>query len=424
MHKPFFFIVSPPVMAHFANSVLPAFGKECFLVTLRTKQSIYIPMTITLAFDSFKGSLTSEEVAQAFQEGLHSVQPHCSVRKAYIADGGEGTANALMHTLEGTWVETEVQDPLGRPISAQYGIIDDGHTAIIEMASASGLTLLKEDERNPLKTSTYGTGQLIAHAIKGGCTRFLVGIGGSSTNDGGTGMLCALGFRFLDKERKELVGGGEILERIASIDDSHVLPDIQETEFIVACDVANPLYGPEGAAYVFAPQKGADAGMVGRLDMGLRNFAEAIRHFCGKDVSSIPGAGAAGGMGAGLMALLNAKLTRGIDMVLDAMNFEDMVRGSDLVITGEGCIDRQTIMGKAPSGILRIASSQGIPTIAIGGCIKWCKELEESGFTKIICTNEDNVPKELAMQHDIAFNRVRQTGKIIGEQLHTIGLHT
>lgn len=374
-------------------------------------------MTITLAFDSFKGSLSSQEVAEAFQEGLQSVLPHCSVRKAYIADGGEGTAGALVNTLEGKWVETEVSDPLGRPIIAQYGIIEHGSTAIIEMASASGLTLLKEDERNPLNTSTYGTGQLIAHAINGGCRKILVGIGGSATNDGGTGMLHALGFRFLNKEGNELVGGGEILEQIASIDDSGILHEIEETEFIVACDVTNPLYGPEGAAYVFAPQKGADADMVKRLDLGLRNFAEAILGFSGKDVSSLPGAGAAGGMGAGLMAMLKAKATRGIDMVLDAMKFENMVKGCDLVITGEGCIDHQTVMGKAPSGVLHIASKHGIPTIAIGGCIKWCKELEESGFAQIVCINEDHIPKELAMRHDIAFMHVRQTGEKISKQI-------
>lgn len=372
-------------------------------------------MTITLAFDSFKGSLTSDEVADAFHEGLLSALPHCTVNKVCIADGGEGTAEALVRTLKGEWCETMVSDPLGRLIKARYGIIMHESTAIIEMASASGLPLLSPDERNPMKTTTYGTGQLIAHAISLGYRKFLVGIGGSATNDGGTGMLRALGFRFLDKEGGELTGGGEILGHIHRIDSSKALPQLSECQFTVACDVDNPLYGPKGAAHVFAPQKGANAETVERLDKGLRNYAKAIHRFTGKDISHVPGAGAAGGMGAGMMAMLNARLAKGIDFVLDALHFDDIIKGSDLVVTGEGRIDRQTLMGKAPGGVLKRATLQSIPTIAIGGCIQWCKELLDSGFKEILSINPDNLPEAQAMQHGTAMENVRRTGRILAE---------
>lgn len=377
-------------------------------------------MTIVLAFDSFKGSLTSDEVAEAFEKGLHETIPDCIVKKVCIADGGEGTAETLVRALKGKWIETYATDPLGRSIKAHYGIIDRGQTAIIEMAGASGLTLLKKDERNPMKATSFGTGELIAHALKNGCRKILLGIGGSATNDGGTGLLRALGFRFLDKEGKNLDSGGEILGSIVGIDCSQVMPEVRDTQFIVACDVTNPLYGPEGAAYVFAPQKGADKGMVKMLDAGLQNFAKKIQMHNGKDIAHIPGSGAAGGCGAGLIGLLGARLERGIDMLLDAVHFEETIKGSDLVVTGEGCIDHQAIMGKAPSGVLRAASAQGIPTIAIGGRIAWCKELQESGFADIICINEDGISTEDAMRHDIAIANVKRAGKRVGRGFYNI----
>lgn len=374
-------------------------------------------MTVTLAFDSFKGSLTSEEVADAFQEGVLSALPHCTVNKVCIADGGEGTAEALVRTLLGEWCETTVSDPLGRDIKARYGIIRHEHTAIMEMASASGLPLLSPEERNPMKTTTYGTGQLIAHAISQGCRKFLVGIGGSATNDGGTGMLRALGFRFLDKDGQELAGGGEILGHIHRIDASLTLPQLSECQFTVACDVDNPLYGPNGAAHIFAPQKGADAEMVALLDKGLHVYAEAIQRSLGKDIAHIHGAGAAGGMGAGMIAMLDARLMKGIDLVLNTINFDDIIKGSDLVVTGEGRIDRQTLMGKAPGGVLKRATAQGIPTIAVGGCIQWCKELQESNFKEIICINPDDLPETEAMQYDIAMKNVRHIGRQVATMI-------
>lgn len=372
---------------------------------------------ITIAVDSFKGSLSSREVADAFEEGFKSQYPKCEVVKVSIADGGEGTVDALVETLNGELVKALVVDPLGRTISAQYGIIDDGRTAVMEMSAASGLPLIAPTERNPLRTSTYGTGEMIVDAIKRGCRKFLVGIGGSATNDGGTGMLRALGFRFLDAEGNELIGGGEILERIDQIDASTARAELAECEFIVACDVTNPLYGPEGAAYVFAPQKGADAAMVERLDLGLRNYARAIERFNGVQVDAIAGAGAAGGLGGGFKALLGARLEPGIDMVLNAMQFSKIIAGSDLVITGEGRIDRQTTMGKAPSGVLREATAQGIPTIAIGGAVQPCKELEQSGFAAVLPIVAGPIALEVAMQRDTAIENVRRTATQIAKIL-------
>ncbi|MBR5135923.1 MAG: glycerate kinase [Rikenellaceae bacterium] len=364
---------------------------------------------ITIAVDSFKGSLSSREVADAFEAGFRTRIPDCEVRKVSIADGGEGTVDALVETLNGDYVEARVADPLGRPIVARYGVIDGGTTAVMEMSAASGLPLIAPEERNPLLTSTYGTGEMIVHAMERGCRKFLVGIGGSATNDGGTGMLRALGFRFLDAEGRELVGGGEILERIAEIDSLNARKELNECEFVVACDVTNPLYGPEGAAYVFAPQKGADAAMVERLDQGLRTYARAIERYNGVQVDQIAGAGAAGGLGGGFKALLGARLERGIDMVLNAMQFDRIIAGSDLVITGEGRIDRQTTMGKAPSGVLREATAQGIPTIAIGGAVQVCDELEHSGFAAVLPIVAGPVMLEVAMQREVAIANVRRT---------------
>ena len=364
---------------------------------------------ITIAVDSFKGSLSSREVADAFEAGWRERIPNCQVRKVSIADGGEGTVDALVETLNGDYVEARVADPLGRPIVARYGVIDGGTTAVMEMSAASGLPLIAPEERNPLLTSTYGTGEMIAHAMERGCRKFLVGIGGSATNDGGTGMLRALGFRFLDAEGRELVGGGEILERIAQIDSSNARKELGECEFVVACDVTNPLYGPEGAAYVFAPQKGADAAMVERLDQGLRIYARAIERYNGVQVDQIAGAGAAGGLGGGFKALLGARLERGIDMVLNAMQFDKIIAGSDLVITGEGRIDRQTTMGKAPSGVLREAMALGIPTIAIGGAVQVCDELEHSGFVAVLPIVAGPVALEMAMRREVAIANVRRT---------------
>lgn len=364
---------------------------------------------ITIAVDSFKGSLSSREVADAVEQGVVAVLPECEVRKVSIADGGEGTVEAMVENLAGEWVEIEVCDPLMRPIKARYGVVDEGRTAVMEMSAASGLPLLSEAERNPLKTTTYGTGQMIADAVGRGCRKILIGIGGSATNDAGVGMLSALGFRFYDAAGEQLSCGGEVLQRIERIDSSGVMPQLAECEVVVACDVKNPLYGETGAAYVFAPQKGADEAMVKSLDSGLRNFARVVEQFCGEDLSMWPGAGAAGGLGFGFRALLGAQLCPGIDMVLDAIRFSSIVEGGDLVITGEGKIDRQTVMGKAPSGVLRVASHFGIPTVAIGGAVEMCEELAESDFVAILPVVAGPVTLQEAMRKDVAHKNIRRT---------------
>lgn len=366
---------------------------------------------IAVAVDSFKGSLSSREVADAFEVGVRRVLPHCEVRKVSVADGGEGTVDALVEMLDGEYVTPTVADPLMRPIKARYGIVDDGCMAVMEMSAASGLPLLSPEERNPLKTTTYGTGEMIADALMRGCRKFLVGIGGSATNDAGVGMLRALGFRFFDSEGQELIGGGEILECIETIDDSAVMEELCEATFTVACDVTNPLYGPRGAAYVFAPQKGADEAMVERLDAGLRNFAEAVERYNGERIATLPGAGAAGGLGGGFKALLGARLERGVEMVLGAMRFDDIIADCDLVITGEGRLDAQTVMGKTPSGVLCAAQRRNIPCVAIGGAVAQCKELEESGFAAILPIVSGPILLEQAMQRDVAMANVERTAE-------------
>ena len=375
-------------------------------------------MTITLAFDSFKGSLRSDEVADAFEDGLRTSMPDCTILKANIADGGEGTMDALTGKLNATTISMVTTDPLDRPINAQYSIIDNGSTAIIELAVASGLTLLQNEERNPMLTSTYGTGLLIADALKRGCRKIILGIGGSATNDGGTGILDALGFRFLDTNGNRLRGCGESLTKIHTIDTTQVMQEVREATIILACDVTNPLCGPNGAAHDFAKQKGGTPDMIQSLDKGLHKFAEIIGYHTNKHIYSIPGSGAAGGVGGGLAGMLNARLKRGIEVIFDIIGFEKMVRESDYVITGEGKIDRQTLMGKAPSGVLQIATRHGVPTIAIGGNVEWCEELEQSGFHTIVNINTDNIPLKTAMQHDVATENVRRAGIRIGKLLY------
>lgn len=367
---------------------------------------------IIVASDSFKGSLSSLDVAEAASKAINEVYPRCEVVKVDVADGGEGTMDALRRTLGGEKIWVEVSDPLGRPIQASYVILEDGVTAVLEMAVASGLPLLAPDERNPLKTSTYGTGQLIADALNNGCRKFLVGIGGSATNDAGMGMLQALGYRFSDAQGNILHGCGESLEGVASIDVSSVNPALSEAQFIVACDVEAPLYGPTGAAYVFAPQKGADPAMVERLDNGLKHFSEVALQCleATEDYSQSPGAGAAGGLGFGFIAFLNAHLERGIEMVLDAIGFDELIKGASLVITGEGRVDSQTLTGKTPFGVLKRAMKQDIPVVAIGGSVTLKpKAAIEAGFAGVYAVTPAGMPLEIAMQPTVASENICNT---------------
>lgn len=365
-------------------------------------------MKIVVASDSFKGSMTSIEVAHSTKEGVLQVYPGAEVVCVNVADGGEGTVEAIVDALNGEIVEVPVSNPLMQPIIAHYGIA--GNTAIIEMAAASGLPLLTPEQRNPWLTSTFGTGEMIMDAISRGCRHFLVGIGGSATNDAGTGMLQALGFRFYDANDHLIqhCTGGRMAD-IARIDESSVPAALREASFTVACDVDTPFCGPEGAAPVFAPQKGADPEMVIRLDKAMASLAQVIQQHYNVNITPIPGAGAAGGMGGAFYACLQATLKKGIDMVLDAIHFDSIIQGADLVITGEGKVDFQTAKGKTAAGVLARAKKQHIPVIAIGGCVEMCESVMQMGFAGIYPILEENVPLEVAMQREFAMSNVTKT---------------
>ena len=374
-------------------------------------------MKIVVASDSFKGSLSSRAVAEAAVRGIRQMMPVCEVVGVNVADGGEGTVDAVVEALGGKIVTATVNDPLGRPILARYGVV--GKMAVIEMAAASGLTLLTDEERNPWLTSTYGTGEIIMDAVKRGCRDFLVGLGGSATNDAGMGMLQALGFRFYDIDDQEIIDGcGGRLQDVARIDDTGVMDAVRQCRFTVACDVDTPFCGSEGAAYVFAPQKGADMEMVARLDSGMVSFAKVIEKTYGIDVTSMAGAGAAGGMGGGFYVFLNATLKRGVDMVLDAIAFDSIIRGADLVITGEGKIDYQTVKGKTAAGVLARAKAQDIPVVAIAGRVEMCDSVAQMGFAGVYAIWEEEMPLEVAMQSNTAAANVEKTVKKIVTNLH------
>lgn len=361
---------------------------------------------VVVASDSFKGCLTSMQVAEGVETGIHMCCPDCQVVKLAVADGGEGTIDALLETMGGRRVSVEVSDPLGRSCRAEYAMLNDGMTAVMEMSSASGLTLLKPEERNPLLASTFGTGQMIVDAMDRGCRRFLIGIGGSATNDAGMGMLEALGCRFLDEDGNALQGCGESMSRIATIDLSNLRSEIGESEFIVACDVDSPFHGPKGAAYVYAPQKGATPGMVIRLDDGLKNMADVIVRETGIHVADMPGAGAAGGLGGAFKVFLNAELRRGAEMVLDVIGFDETIKDADLVITGEGKIDAQTMTGKLPYAVAQRASSQGIPVLAICGR---AETQSHPSFTAICPITPPETPLQTALQPSVAIRNLIDT---------------
>lgn len=324
-------------------------------------------MRIIVAPDSYKGSLSAIEVANAMERGIFAVFTDAQVSKVPIADGGEGTVDALVTATGGQLKQTTVNGPLGDAVEAHWGILGDKKTAVIEMAAASGLTLIPNQQRNPLVTTTYGTGQLIKAALDKGMRKLIIGIGGSATNDGGTGMAKALGVKFLDSFENELPEGGAALRNLARIDVSELDPRLAETTILVACDVDNPLYGPRGASAVYGPQKGATPAMVEELDQALKHYAEVAKLSFGKDVALNPGAGAAGGLGAGLMLFTQAELRPGVQIVLEATGFEEKVKLVDLVITGEGRTDFQTAFGKAPVGVASIAKKFNVPAVCLSG---------------------------------------------------------
>lgn len=354
-------------------------------------------MKILIAPDKFKGSLSAEEVCESTAAALKQLDPTITIQSISMADGGEGTAQLLTTQTHGRWITCVVTDPLFRKIEAGYGISGDGTTAFIEMAAASGLQLLSLPERNPLKTTSFGTGELIADALHKGVKNIVLAIGGSATNDAGIGMAAALGSHFFNHQGKILTPTGENLTQLHSMDIGELQKRMKNITVTVLCDVNNPLSGPQGAAYVFAPQKGADAKTVTLLDQGLKNFAAVVKRDFDLTVE-FPGAGAAGGLGAGAKVFLNATLTRGIDYVIEALKVDAAIRNADLIITGEGKMDIQTLSGKVVAGVASCATRLNKPVIALVGK----NELTESawkqlGLRQVISLVDDTTPVEVAM---------------------------
>ncbi len=337
-----------------------------------------------LAPDSFKGSMTAREVCDAMEKGIKKILPNAECIKVPMADGGEGTMQSLSDASNGTICEMEVTGPLGKPVTAKYAILGDGETGTIEMASASGLHLVDANTRNPLITTTFGTGELIKACLDKGIRQLIIGIGGSATNDGGAGMAQALGVHFLDKQGKELPFGGAALGSLDRIDISEIDKRLADIEVRVACDVTNPLCGETGASAIFGPQKGATPEMVKILDKALEYYADTINKQLGLHIKGVPGSGAAGGLGAGLLAFTNARLEKGIDIVVNYTGLEKIIKKADYVFTGEGGIDHQTQYGKTPFGVAQIAQKENKKVIAIAGYVgKGTEQLYNLGFDAI-----------------------------------------
>ncbi len=355
-------------------------------------------MKIVIAPDSFKGSLSALEVAKSIQKGILNVDETIETVIVPMADGGEGTVQSLIDASGGKIVDLKVHDPLFREINSFYGIMGDGVTAVIEMAAASGLPLLNPEERNPLLTTTYGTGELIKDALNRGCKNFIIGLGGSATNDGGCGMAQALGVKFLDENGNELDMSGDQLSNIWSIDLSGIDMRIKNASFLAACDVDNPLCGAKGASAVYGPQKGASEKDVITLDNGLNHFAQIVKQQLKLDIKDVPGSGAAGGLGAGVLIFLNARLERGITIVTRTTQLAEKMDGADLVITGEGKIDFQTAFGKTPFGVAQIAKTKNIPVIVLAGSLgEGYQSLYEKGFDGIFSI----IDKPMSLQEAI-----------------------
>jgi len=346
-------------------------------------------MKIVIAPDSYKGSIYASDAARAMADGVRRVLPDAEVVLVPVADGGDGTLETLVETSGGRIITSDVTGPLGETVSAEWGAMGDGVTAVAEMARTSGLALVRLEDRDPLNATTYGLGEVILEALEAGYRRFILGIGGSATNDAGAGMAQALGVRLLDADGAELPPGGAALARLARIDAAGLDPRAAEAEFDVACDVNNPLTGPEGASAVYGPQKGATPEMVEQLDSALANFAEVVKRDLGADVNDVPGSGAAGGLGGGIMAFLGGRLRPGVDIVLDTVDLASRLDGADLIITGEGCMDFQTVYNKAPIGVARLAGERSIPVIGVSGSLG-------DGFTDV---HEHGIAAAVAITH-------------------------
>lgn len=371
---------------------------------------------VVVASDSFKGCLTSLQVADAVEAGVKSVYPSCEVVKLSVADGGEGTVQALSDAMNGEIVNILVKDPLGREVSASYAMIREKETAVIEVSAASGLTLLSPQERNPLAASSYGSGQIISDALSRGCRNFLMCIGGSAVNDAGMGMLSALGFRFLDEEGNRLEGSGADMSEVCDVDLSQVDPALGEAVFTVACDVDSPFCGTQGAAYVFAPQKGASPEQVKILDEGMSHFASVMKKLTGIDVINIPGAGAAGGIGGAMASFLGSELKSGAEMVLDAVRFDEVLYDTDMVITGEGCLDGQTMTGKLPYCVAQRSAKADVPVAAVCGRA----EVDECQyFGAIIPVTPAAMPLNEAMIPSVASENIKKAvASFLHDRLH------
>lgn len=337
-------------------------------------------MKIVIAIDSLKGSLSSMEAGHAIEQGIRNVLPETKVLVKPLADGGEGTTEALVEGLGGDMVQVQVHGPLETPVNAAYGVIRESNTAIMEMAAAAGIILVGKDKR-PLDATTYGVGEMIRDAITRGCREFIIGIGGSATNDGGIGMLTALGYEFLDAEGKPAGIGAGALYKVAKICDDKVMPELKDCHFRIACDVTNPLCGENGSTYIYGPQKGLTVELRDELDHAMGAYAQVVKAYNGTDYAKTPGAGAAGGLGFAFLSFLSGELLPGIELVLNAVEMDKAMEGADLVFTGEGRLDYQTAMGKAPVGIAKMAKKHGAKVIALAGAvIEGAQECNEQGI--------------------------------------------
>lgn len=332
-------------------------------------------MKVVIAIDSFKGSLSSLQAGAAVKDAIRRLNSRAEIVVKPLADGGEGMVEALGESADSVMVTLQVTGPLLKPVVAKYCILKTTNTAVIEMASAAGITLVADGERNPLETTTYGVGELIKDAIQRGCRRFLVGIGGSATNDGGTGMLSALGYGFFDRDNNPISFGAKGLKDLHTIKIDNVLPELKECRFQIACDVTNPLCGENGCSAVYGPQKGATAAMINDMDTWLSRYAELAKGISPKADKDHPGAGAAGGLGFAFLAFTNSQLKSGINIVLDEIGLEEDIKNADIVVTGEGRLDAQTVMGKAPIGVARLAKKYGKRVVAFSGCVTEDAEL-------------------------------------------------
>ena len=386
-------------------------------------------MNIVIAIDSFKGSLTSLQAGNAAAEGIKRVFPDAYVAVRPLADGGEGTVDALVTGMGGEFHSVEVTDPCGKPVTARYGIIEASHTAVMEMSAAAGLTLVPSDKRDPMKTTTYGVGEMIRDAVSHGCRDFIIGIGGSATNDGGAGMLQAFGYGLLDEHGKQIPYGAEGLSGLVRITNDNVLPELSECRFKIACDVTNLLCGDNGCSAVFAPQKGASPESISVMDKWLAHFAELTKTIYPGADPDYPGAGAAGGIGFAFLSYTNAILLPGVELVLRETKLEEYIRNADIVITGEGRLDAQTAMGKAPVGVARLAKKHGKPVIAFARSVtKDAATLNECGIDayfpilQTVCSLDDAMNTEKAAENlsdtvEQVFRVIRAAEKLKDESI-------